>query len=83
MLGRHCPRGHRGEPGIKGNLVSFSINGATDDVKEFINGKRVDLDSYFSYSINDGKLVLSFDISEIEKKHNMRDFQISVLYGYE
>lgn len=82
MLGRHCPRGHRGERAIN-NLVSFSINGATDDVKEFINGKLVDLDSYFSYSINDGKLVLSFDISEIEKKHNIRDFQISVLYGYE
>lgn len=75
-----CFKGERGEPGIKGNLVSLFINNSSNDIHLFINGKQKIFDEELDYSMVDGKLSLDIDITSIEKKHNIRDSQISVLY---
>lgn len=49
----------------------------------FINGKQEKIDEELDYSMVDGKLSLDIDITSIEKKHNIRDSQISVLYKHE
>lgn len=78
-----CFKGELGEPGIKENLVSLFINNSSNDIYLYINGKQENFDEELDYSMVDGKLSLDIDITSIEKKHNIRDSQISVLYKHE
>lgn len=78
-----CFKGESGEAGIKGNLVSLFINNSSKDIHLYINGKQKNIDEEINYSMVDGKLSLNIDITSIEKKHNIRDSQISVLYKHE
>lgn len=78
-----CSKGEPGEPGIKGNLVSLIINNSNKDISLYINGKQKNIDQELNYSMVGGKLSLNIDITSIEKKHNIRDSQISVLYKHE
>lgn len=78
-----CFKGEFGEAGIKGNLVSLFINNSSKDIYLYINGKQENIDDELDYSMVDGKLSLDIDITSIEKKHNIRDSQISVLYKHE
>lgn len=78
-----CFKGESGEPGIKGNLVSVIINDSNKDIYLYINGKQQNIDEEINYSMIDGKLSLDIDIKNIEKKHNIRGSQISVLYKHD
>lgn len=78
-----CSKGEPGEAGIKGNLVSLIINNSNKDISLYINGKQKNIDDELNYSMVNGKLSLDIDITNIEKKHNIRDSQISVLYKHE
>lgn len=78
-----CFKGESGEAGIKGNLVSLFINNSNKEISLYINGKQKNIDEEINYSMVDGKLSLDIDITSIEKKHNIRDSQISVLYKHE
>ena len=78
-----CIKGELGEPGIKGNLVSLFINNSSNDIYLYINGKQENFDEEINYSMIDGKLSLDIDIKSIEKKHNIRGSQISVLYKHD
>lgn len=65
-----CPKGHQGVPGITNNLVCL-----------YVDGEKCDFSNFINFYYEDGALLFKIDINGIREKHNVRDYEIQVLFS--